>query len=219
MSTDHHGCMQRKPWEVPFLAESREVVGLRRVVRMHLGFWGLSEVIAPAQICVSELVANVIRHVGRGTPTTLMVSMRGTHVRIEVRDPETRALPTLIAAESDAESGRGMMLVDELADRWGVLLGADSKIVWCELATTLTSPFGHTESPQVTRAEALLASRGVGHPIDSKSSHPFSVVMVEQTVIEVIADLFHWLRAHGCDFEDILDRAQARFEVALDEAS
>ncbi|MFJ9029298.1 ATP-binding protein [Streptomyces sp. NPDC102274] len=219
MSTDHHGCMQRKPWEVPFLAEPREVAGLRRVLHMYMGFWGLPEVIVPAQVCVSEMVTNVIRHVGEGTPTTLAVSIQGTHVRIEIRDPDTRALPTVLAPPDDAESGRGMLLVDELADRWGVALLPDVKVVWCELATTLTSPFGHAGGPRVDRSEALLASYVARRPLDAEANSPLSVAVAEEVTIDVITDLLHWLRAHGCDPDEALDRAQTHFEAELDAAS
>jgi anti-sigma regulatory factor (Ser/Thr protein kinase) len=80
-----------KPWELPFLAEPREVAGLRRVMRLHLDLWDLNHLVDAAQVCVSELVANVIAHVGQEVPTVLSVSMRGTYLRIEVRDPDTRA--------------------------------------------------------------------------------------------------------------------------------
>ncbi|MFE3599330.1 ATP-binding protein [Streptomyces sp. NPDC059142] len=215
MFADHLDCMQRKPWEVPFLAEPREVAGLRRVLRMHMEFWGLSEVIAPAQICVSEMVTNVIRHVGEGTPTMLAVSMRGTHVRLELRDPDTRAFPALLAPGDDAESGRGMLLVDELADRWGVVLRPNAKIVWCELSTTLTSPSGHTGGPRVTRSEALLTSYAAKRPLGDEVGSPLSVAVAEEVAIDVIADLLHWLRAHGCDPDEALDHAQTRFEAEL----
>ncbi|MFI2613353.1 ATP-binding protein [Streptomyces sp. NPDC018584] len=119
--------------ELPFLAEPKEVAVLRRLVRLHLTRWGLSEVVEAAQLCVSELVANVITHVGEQTPTVLGLSMNDSHVRIQVRDPDTRALPTLLAPEADAESGRGMALLDAVADRWGVTLCGDSKVTWCEL--------------------------------------------------------------------------------------
>ncbi|MEV7868518.1 ATP-binding protein [Streptomyces sp. NPDC088124] len=219
MSTDQRSCMQRKPWEVPFLAEPREVAGLRRVLQMHLDFWGLPEVIAPAQICVSEMVTNVIRHVGDGTPTTLAVSIQGTHVRLELRDPDIRALPTLLAPPPDAESGRGMLLVDELADRWGVTLRPEAKVVWCELATTLTSPSGHTGGPRVTRSEALLTSYAARRPLGAETNSPLSVAVAEEVAIDLIADLLHWLRAHGCDPDEALDRAQTHYEAELDAAS
>lgn len=69
--------MSRKPWDLAFTAEPREVAALRRIMRLHLGIWGLQEVIDEAQLCMSELVSNVITHVGPGTPATLAVSMNG----------------------------------------------------------------------------------------------------------------------------------------------
>ncbi|MCH5676139.1 ATP-binding protein [Streptomyces gilvus] len=88
------------------------------------------------RLCVTELLTNVIDHVGEGTPVTIRVT--GTsfgHTRIEVTDPDPRALPTLLSASETAESGRGLALVDVLARRWGVDQGADHKTLWCELAT------------------------------------------------------------------------------------
>ncbi|MDH6518801.1 anti-sigma regulatory factor (Ser/Thr protein kinase) [Streptomyces sp. SAI-208] len=134
----------RKPWSLPFTAEAREIAALRRIMRLHLGLWGLHGVIADAQLCVTELVSNVISHVGVGTPATLVVSMSGPRLRIEVHDSDTRALPVLLDASLDAESGRGMALVTAVTDRWGVQLRADQKVTWCELPTGLPSVERHT---------------------------------------------------------------------------
>lgn len=206
-------CMSRKPWDVAFAAEPEEVAALRRILRLHLGLWGLHEVIDAAQLCVSELVANVINHVGRGTPTTLAVSMNGSRLRLEVHDPDARALPTLVDAGIEAESGRGMALVDAIADRWGVNLLADQKVTWCELATRLTSVDGHSEDPRVARAEAMLAFYDEGILPSTMQSSRLSVVTAEEAAIHVIADLLHWLRAHGRDADEALDRAQVHFEA------
>ncbi|MBT2395812.1 ATP-binding protein [Streptomyces sp. ISL-100] len=77
----------------------------------------------------------MIAHVGEGAPVTLRVS--GTHdrsrLRVEVTDPDPRALPVHLRAAEDAESGRGMALLAALTLRWGIQQGADSKTVWCEL--------------------------------------------------------------------------------------
>lgn len=117
---------------------------------------GAYEVIDAAQLCVSELVSNLINHVGSGTPVALCVSMHGTRLRVEVRDPDTRALPTLVEACTDAESGRGMALISATAERWGVQLLADCKVTWCELATGLTMPNGHRGDSHASRAEQVL---------------------------------------------------------------
>ncbi|MFF1638215.1 ATP-binding protein [Streptomyces sp. NPDC058246] len=209
--------MSRKPWDLTFTADLEEVAALRRIMRLHLGIWGLHDLTDGAQLCVSELVSNVITHVGPGTPATLAVSMNGTHLRIEVHDPDPRALPTLVDATSDSEAGRGMALVGAVADRWGVLLRPDRKVTWCELSTSLTSENGHVGGAGVTRAEALLGLYQQARlPCESNGSR-LSMKMAEEAVIDVITDFLHWLRAHGSDADEILDRAQTRFEVQTTE--
>ncbi|MCW8383822.1 ATP-binding protein [Streptomyces justiciae] len=205
--------MSRKPWDLAFTAEPEEVGALRRVMRLHLGIWGLHDVSDEAQLCVSELVSNVITHVGLGTPTTLAVSMNGTHLRIEIHDPDTRALPVLMDAGAGSETGRGMALVDAVAARWGVLLRADRKVTWCELETRLASPGGHVDGAGVTRAEALLSLYSAAkQPSDERSSR-LDRTTAEEVVIDAITDFLHWLRAHGCDVDEVLDRAQTHFEA------
>ncbi|MFG2022934.1 ATP-binding protein [Streptomyces sp. NPDC048825] len=208
--------LPRKPWDLPFAAEPEEVSGLRRIMKVHLGLWGLHEVIDVAQLCVSELVSNVIAHVGPGTPTTLAVSMSGTHLRIEVHDPDSRALPTLLGPDLDAEAGRGMSLIDAIADRWGVQLLADRKVTWCELSTNLTTPKGHSGSPRVARAEEVLDLYRVAMPLHTTAGPSrLNSATAEEAAIDAIADLLHWLRAHGRDADEALDRAQMHFEAEV----
>ncbi|WP_217566681.1 ATP-binding protein [Streptomyces sp. GbtcB7] len=210
---DCAGCVPRKPWDIPFVAEPREVSALRRIMRLHLGLWGLREISEAAQLCVSELVSNVITHVGAGTPTTLAVSMNGTYLRIEVQDPDTRALPTLIQAGADSEGGRGMALVDATADRWGVQLHPDRKVTWCELSTGLNSPNGHSGGTPVARAGAMLGLYGAENLPGNLGPSTLSVAVAQEAAINVIADLLHWLQAHGRDVDEALDRAQMHFEA------
>jgi anti-sigma regulatory factor (Ser/Thr protein kinase) len=208
--------VRRKAWELPFLAEAGELAALRRIMALHLRQWGLRHLTDAASTCVTELVTNVVRHVGELTPTTLTVSMNGTYLRLEVQDPDTRALPTLLSAQPEDEAGRGMALVDATADRWGVVLRADSKVTWCELATGLTAPNGHVYDPGVTRAEALIGLYGSvrRHPAGQGRTR-LSVATAQESAIEVITDLLLWLRAHGCDPDEALDRAQSRTDTDL----
>lgn len=214
-------CMSRKPWDLAFSAEPDEVAALRRIMRLHLDLWGLREVTDTAQLCVSELVSNVITHVGPGTPTTLAVSMNGTRLRIEVHDPDSRALPTLLEAGVDSEGGRGMALVDALADRWGVQLHPDRKVTWCELATSLDSPNGHVGGARVARAGAILSGYGSARVTRDEgwSTSTLAAAIAAETVIDAITDLLHWLQAHGRDVDEALERAQTRFEAAARDGS
>jgi anti-sigma regulatory factor (Ser/Thr protein kinase) len=209
-------CVNRKPWDLPFLAESTELAGLRRVLRLHLTLWGLPELIEDAQACVTELAANVIAHVGPGTPATLAVAMKDTSLRIEMHDPDSRVLPTLLDASGEAESGRGMLLVDALAERWGVDLRADLKVVWCELATKLNTPQGHVERAEVARAEGQIGLYGALHDLSYQGRlRRTGGADEEQVAIALVTDLLHWLRAHGCDPDQALDEAQAYFEAEV----
>ncbi|MFE2985471.1 ATP-binding protein [Streptomyces sp. NPDC059262] len=115
--------------EVELLAVPKAVPELRRAVRGHLG------VACPeVQLCVSELLGNVIRHVGEGTPVRVWVAwVEGGGIRVEVTDPDPRVLPVLLQATGEDECGRGLLLLDAVARRWGVEQGAASKTVWCEV--------------------------------------------------------------------------------------
>ncbi|GHJ30254.1 ATP-binding protein [Streptomyces hygroscopicus] len=207
-------CMSRKAWDLPFLAEPSEVAALRRIVRTHLTLWGLPDVIEVAQMCVTELVANVITHIGPGTPTTLAMAMNGTYVRLEVHDPDGSALPTLLSATTTAESGRGLALVTAMADRWGVIPTEKGKTTWCEIATGLTRNDAHVDVPQVHRAEALLTLYGPS-VAGSSSLTRLGLASWEEAAITLIADVLHWFRAHGQDPDTALDRAQMHFEAEL----
>ncbi|MEU0738324.1 ATP-binding protein [Streptomyces sp. NPDC006134] len=104
----------------------KALAGLRRSVRERFG-----EPCDDIELCVTELVGDVIRHVGEGTWVRVVRADGGT--RIEVTDPDPRALPVLLRASEEDESGRGLALLDAVASRWGVRQGAEGKTVWCEL--------------------------------------------------------------------------------------
>ncbi|WP_405881616.1 ATP-binding protein [Streptomyces sp. NBC_01136] len=114
--------------ELHLLALPESVPGLRRAVRTYLDV-----PCSDAQLCVTELVGNVIRHLGEGTPVRVRVARADGRTRVEVADPDPRALPVLLRATGGDESGRGLALLDALALHWGVEQGAAGKTVWCEL--------------------------------------------------------------------------------------
>lgn len=66
--------------------------------------------------------------------TVRVIGTGDGHTRVEVTDPDPRALPVLVHATTTDEHGRGLALLSALARRWGVEQGADHKTVWCELA-------------------------------------------------------------------------------------
>ncbi|MFF4328065.1 ATP-binding protein [Streptomyces sp. NPDC048387] len=103
---------------------------LRHAVREHLG----ADASADAELCVSELLGNVITHLGEGTPVTLRITGRATRTRVELTDPDPHAWPVPRAAATGTdESGRGLALLAAVSLRWGVSRERHGKTVWCEL--------------------------------------------------------------------------------------
>lgn len=95
--------------------------------------WGLP--LHPAEHIVAELAVNAATH-GRvpGRDFRLTLYVVGDTVRIEVTDTRGDRLPHIELPAPDAESGRGLVLVDALADRWGVAPGPrPRKTVWAEI--------------------------------------------------------------------------------------
>ncbi|MGW3914312.1 ATP-binding protein [Streptomyces sp. NPDC005070] len=92
--------------------------------------------LSPADQIVAELASNAATHgrvAGRGFRLTLYVV--GDTLRIEVTDTVGDRLPRLGPAEAAIESGRGLLLVEAFADRWGVTPGpTPRKTVWAELS-------------------------------------------------------------------------------------
>lgn len=89
----------------------------------------------PARHIVAELAANAATH-GRvpGRDFRLTLQFVGDTLRIEVTDTRGDRLPQVQQATADGESGRGLLLVEALADRWGVVHGpTPRKTVWAEV--------------------------------------------------------------------------------------
>ncbi|MBL3665699.1 ATP-binding protein [Streptomyces sp. M2CJ-2] len=98
--------------------------------------WGLPQ--EAASHVVAELAANAATH-GRlpGRSFRLTLYVVGGTLRIEVADTRGDRMPALQAPDGGAESGRGLLLVEALADRWGVVEGRfPRKTVWAELSLT-----------------------------------------------------------------------------------
>ncbi|MCF0076654.1 ATP-binding protein [Streptomyces lomondensis] len=115
-----------------------EVGRARRWARSRLAGSGIQadEPLAETLVLlVSELVTNAVVHTGR--PAVLRLSLppavtEEATVRLEVADHSGRA-PVPRCADDDATGGRGLALVDGLADRWGWSVESTGKRIWCEL--------------------------------------------------------------------------------------
>ncbi|WP_326578756.1 ATP-binding protein [Streptomyces sp. NBC_00487] len=104
----------------------------RLLATEQLRAWGLP--LDPARHIVAELAANSATH-GRaqGRDFGLTLYVVGGTLRIEVTDTCER-LPTAQPPSPDSQSGRGLLLVEALADRWGTAPGLPPrKTVWAEV--------------------------------------------------------------------------------------
>ncbi|MFC3413198.1 ATP-binding protein [Streptomyces lusitanus] len=122
---------------VPLSATRRGARLARLLAAEQLRSWELP--VDPARLIVAEPAANAAVH-GRvpGRSFRLALSLvEPATLRVEVTDSKGEHLPTRARATAraePAESGYGLLLVEELADRWGVLPGPfPCKTVWAEL--------------------------------------------------------------------------------------
>ncbi|MET7378652.1 SpoIIE family protein phosphatase [Streptomyces sp. NPDC005526] len=110
--------------------EPGQAARARAVVREQLHVWGLARLADPAELLVSELVTNAVRH-SRGGAVALRL-VRGDTLLCEV-DDDDHELPTLTSAGPGDESGRGLRVVSALAREWGTSRTGTGKTVWFEL--------------------------------------------------------------------------------------
>jgi anti-anti-sigma regulatory factor/anti-sigma regulatory factor (Ser/Thr protein kinase) len=106
----------------------------RAFVREVLDYWQLAlrdnTLVDRAVLVVSELVTNAVLHAR--TELRLRLELRGDLLHLAVRDGNPRML--VIMPGPEAEGGRGLWLVDQLARAWGVNRHPDGgKVVWCTL--------------------------------------------------------------------------------------
>jgi anti-sigma regulatory factor (Ser/Thr protein kinase) len=116
----------------------------RHLAVRQLRVWGLpydGPVADSVAAVVAELAANAVTH-GRvpGRDFELGLALGPETVRIAVSDTRTERRPPepgeVVAPGTDAEGGRGLMLVQALAQAWGVAPRLPGKTVWAVIART-----------------------------------------------------------------------------------
>ncbi|MEU8571538.1 ATP-binding protein [Streptomyces pathocidini] len=116
-------------------ADLTAVADVRATLRERLRrrAWGERELADIAELLTSELVTNALVHTGRDAEVTATLERSGpSRLRVEVRD-YVEHRPVQRNADGEATGGRGLMLVQSLADAWGVRAVGAGKIVWFEL--------------------------------------------------------------------------------------
>lgn len=113
--------------------------------------WASEHLVMVLSLLVTELVTNAIVHVGSVIHLEIFV-LTGRAVRVEVFDTSFE-LPRVDNPLPDRESGRGLQLVETLANQWGARRRVDGKVVWFELHENTSEPRwpGPTGAPRFRR--------------------------------------------------------------------
>jgi anti-sigma regulatory factor (Ser/Thr protein kinase) len=114
-------------------SDLRAVPEARRALREWLRRCGRAGHTDVAELLASELVTNALVHTDRDAVLTATVGPGG--LRVEVRDFVGRRPRLRLTGPDEGTSGRGLVLVQSLADAWGVRAHAVGKSVWFELGT------------------------------------------------------------------------------------
>jgi serine/threonine-protein kinase RsbW len=124
---------QAMPCAAPSAGEAR------RLVRTAVAAWGLDVLADEAELVVSELVGNAVRHTRcRLIHVSVARPAQGT-VRVAVADT-SYVKPVVVEAGAEGTCGRGLLLVAAVAARWGTEPLPWGKRIWAELAWAEGAP-------------------------------------------------------------------------------
>jgi anti-sigma regulatory factor (Ser/Thr protein kinase) len=143
---ERHGCRVRLATGPAAAAEAR------RRVRDAIRCWQVPVDLDAALLLTSELVTNAVRHEAdqRAQAVVLAIACSRGRLRVDVHDT-SRSLPTVaeVPADADAETGRGLLLVETLSDEWGFYRTPAGKAVYFTLAfeTAETAKAAETDDP------------------------------------------------------------------------
>ncbi|KND45920.1 SpoIIE family protein phosphatase [Streptomyces stelliscabiei] len=113
-------------WELP--ADPARVSEVRAAAQRQMADWGLDEAAFAAELMLSELVTNAIRH---GAGPIRVRLLRDRSLICEVSDTSSTA-PHLRRAATTDEGGRGLFLVAQLSQSWGTRYTPEGKVIWAQ---------------------------------------------------------------------------------------
>ncbi|MGK5742622.1 ATP-binding protein [Micromonospora sp. URMC 103] len=134
--------LAESPMAAVLTAELAPVLGAARQARELVSDgcerWGVTALAEAGGIAVTEMVNNVVAHAR--TPMTVRLAPVGDTLHLAVRDHSTRLPAFAGLAPVNSPGGRGLLLIDTVARRWGSSPVPDGKVVWCVLDPTDQPP-------------------------------------------------------------------------------
>ncbi|BBC38369.1 uncharacterized protein SGFS_096630 [Streptomyces graminofaciens] len=114
------------------LGDPEALTEARHMIRAAVRAWGGNRRADEIELVADELITNALMHTeGSAIVTMRVLTGPDRRLRVEVEDSSS-ALPRRREAGESGVSGRGLLLVDRLADVWGVEARGGGKCVWCE---------------------------------------------------------------------------------------
>lgn len=126
-----------------------DVRSARRFVSDAFVALGLPGEVHHAALATSELASNAVTHAS--SPFTVRVIGDLAAVRVEVED-DSPAVPRSRTPTPDEPTGRGLQIVGQCSQRWGITPAAGGKVVWFEIDRPSRGD-GHGAFPDGARAE------------------------------------------------------------------
>jgi anti-sigma regulatory factor (Ser/Thr protein kinase) len=147
-------------------AARRQVVLLAQDLDLLLS----DQILETVELLAGEVIANAVLYTG--TPCEVSVTSAGERLRVEVTDTDP-SLPSAVEVGPTDESGRGLLLVDALADAWGTRPEPPGKTTWFEItpepsvdglgndfADAPPSPHTRDAAPPITECQGPVAALG-----------------------------------------------------------
>jgi anti-sigma regulatory factor (Ser/Thr protein kinase) len=154
---ERHGCRVRLATGPAAAAEAR------RRVRDAIRSWQVPVDLDAALLLTSELVTNAVRHeAGQGAQAVVLaIACSRGRLRVDVHDT-SRSLPAVAEVPADAETGRGLLLVETLSDEWGFYRTPAGKAVYFTLAFETDQADEAEQADQADQADQAPAAGGCG---------------------------------------------------------
>jgi signal transduction histidine kinase len=109
------------------------VTGRQIVARACQG-WDLPHLVDDAQLIITELISNAVRHTEGDL--RLLVLLRDRLLHLSVADTSERLPHRMLPDADSGEGGRGLLLIEAVAAAWGSNPTPDGKVVWATLRTS-----------------------------------------------------------------------------------